>query len=354
MTQAGIHAVHRETAPWKRTSGDWFTGAEELRAAAARLMGADADGVALTTSVSYGVAVAAANIPIESGQNVVVLGEQFPSNLYAWRERCVDRGASLRAVRKQPADAWTDVVVSAIDDDTALVAVPNCHWTDGSLLDLERTGEAARAVGAAFVIDASQSLGAHPIDVSALQPDFLLSVGHKWQLGPYGIGYLYAAPKWRETGRPLEASWLTRAGAEDFAALVDYTDDYRPGARRFDVGGYPQFVLLPMAVAATEQLLEWGVANIRDSLRPLTDRIAAGAEELGCSVLSRERRVAHMVGLRPTGVVPADLHARLVARGVYVSIRGASIRVSPHLYNDPDDIDRFLGVLGECLAEARS
>jgi selenocysteine lyase/cysteine desulfurase len=103
-----------------------------------------------------------------------------------------------------------------------------------------------------------------------VQPDFLVAVGYKWLLGPYGLGYLYVAPKWQERGIPLEQSWLTRAGSEDFARLVDYRDKYRPGARRFDMGEFPQFALAPMAMAALRQILAWGVNNIQETISALT------------------------------------------------------------------------------------
>ena len=345
ITEIGIRAVKRREEPWMLDSYEWFGQAEALRSAVARLIGSDADGVALVPAVSYGIAIAAANIPLRAGQSVVVLNQQFPSNMYAWRELARSCGAELRTARKGAAEAWTDAVLDAIDDDTAIVAVPNCHWTDGALVDLVRVGERARAVGAALVVDASQSLGAYPLSVDAVQPDFLVSVGYKWQLGPYGLAYLYVAPRWRERSRPLEASWLTRAGAEDFSSLVDYVDDYKPGARRFDMGEYPQFILLPMALAAIGQLLEWGPANIQATLTRLTGYIAREAEALGCSVLAADRRVGHMLGLRFPGGLPAGLPERLTNERVYVSIRGDAIRVSPHVYNAEVDAARLIEVL---------
>lgn len=345
VTDAGVEAVRRKREPWRRDAADWFSGAEELRSAAARLMGADPDGVALIPAVSYGVAIAATNVPVAQGQNIVVLDEQFPSNVYAWRERAAREGATLRTARKAPVDGWTDAVLDAIDADTAVVAVPNCHWTDGALVDLVKVGARTRSVGAALVVDASQSLGAYPIRMDEVRPDFLVSVGYKWQLGPYGLGYLYVAPKWRTVGRPLEASWLTRAGAEDFAGLVDYTDDYRPGARRFDMGGYPQFVLAPMALAALRQIDDWGVESIQATLGRLTDRIGDEAEELGLSALPRDRRVGHVIGVRFRGGVPSELPERLQNERVYVSIRGNAVRIAPHVYNDESDVERLLEVL---------
>ena len=347
LTEAGVDAVRRRESPWTLDSYDWFGRAEELRAAVARLIGADTDGVALIPAVSYGIAIAAANAPLAAGQNVVVLSRQFPSNFYAWRELAAERGAELRAVLKDPAEAWTDAVLDAIDEDTAIVAVPNCHWTDGSLVDLPRVGRRAREVGAALIIDASQSLGAYPLSVEEVQPDFLVSVGYKWQLGPYGLGYLYVAPRWRERSRPLEASWLTRAGADDFSALVDYVDEYRPGARRFDMGEYPQHILAPMALAAIEQILEWSPENIQATLCRLTSLIARGAESLGCSVLAEDRRVGHMLGIRFPGGLPAGLPERLASERVYVSIRGDAIRVSPHVYNSEADAARLIEVVRE-------
>lgn len=348
-TGAGIAAVRQKERPWSLTGENWFTAAERLRSATARLMGVDTDGIALIPAVSYGIAVAAANVPLERGQRVVVLHEQFPSNVYAWRELARARGAELRTVRKAPSDDWTDAVLDAIGDDTGVVAVPHCHWTDGALVDLVRVGERARASGAALVVDASQTCGARPLDIGAVQPDFLVSAGYKWLLGPYSLAYLYAAPKWRESGRPLEASWMTRAGAGNFSALVDYVDEYRPGARRFDMGEFSQFVLAPIALAGVSQLLAWGVERVQATLARLTSLIAAEAGALGCDVLPAGRRVGHMLGLRLAGGIPAELPRRLEAAQVYVSVRGDAIRVAPHVYNGEDDAARFLSVLRESV-----
>jgi selenocysteine lyase/cysteine desulfurase len=197
-----------------------------------------------------------------------------------------------------------------------------------------------------LVIDASQSLGACPLDLASVQPDFLVAVGYKWLLGPYGLGYLYVAPKWRESGTPFEQSWLTRAGSEDFARLVDYRDEYRPGARRFDMGEFPQFVLVPMAMAALRQLLAWGVSNIQESISRLTGRIADYAGGEGYAVLPPEQRCGHMIGIRHPAGIPSELAGLLRQARVFVSIRGDSIRIAPHLYNDGQDIERLFKVLG--------
>ena len=171
----------------------------------------------------------------------------------------------------------------------AVAAVPNVHWTNGALVDLPLVAEAVHGVGAHLVIDASQSLGAMPLDIQALRPDAVVSVGYKWLLGPYSLGYMYVDPSLHD-GEPLEENWIARAGSDDFGALIDFTEEYRPGAERFDVGERTNFQLTPMAIAAVQQLLDWGVARIAATLRLRTDRIAAGAEALGLSRAALYRR----------------------------------------------------------------
>jgi selenocysteine lyase/cysteine desulfurase len=344
-TEAGLEAVRANSAPWLRTAPDWFTGPERLRGLAARLLNADADCVALVPSVSYGIAVAASNVRVAPGQTIVILDQQFPSNVYAWRELARRTGAQVRTVRREQNHGWTEPLLAAIDSRTAVVAVPNCHWADGGRVDLERVATAARGVGASLVIDATQSLGAYPLDVASLRPDFLVAAGYKWLLGPYGLGYLYVAPRWQSEGAPLEHSWLGRAGSENFARLTQYTDEFRPGARRFDVGECSQFTTLPIASAALEQVLSWGVARIQRSLSALTAQVAAGAEQIGATTLPAADRVGHLIGVRMPSSPDARLAQALAAARVYVSIRGDYVRVSPYLYNDAADVERLIAVL---------
>ena len=349
VTAAGIDAVRAKASPWKLCSDDWFVHAEPLRALFARVVGADAESVAIIPSVSYGLAIAAANVQVRAGQSIVVLEREFPSGTYTWRELARRTGARVVTVMRERGASWTDALVAALDENVALVAAPACHWTDGSLVDLERLAPAVRAVGAALVIDASQAAGAHPIDVATIQPDFLCSVGYKWQLGPYSLGYLYAAPKYHERGVPIEQSWMSRAGAEDFTSLVDYVDELRPGARRFDMGEFSQFTLLPMSVAGLTQVLEWGVPRIAAGIGVLTSRIASEAAALGCHVPPDADRVKHIVGVKLPHGPPSGLTERLAESRTFVSIRGDSIRVAPHLYNDERDVERFIEVLRRAL-----
>jgi selenocysteine lyase/cysteine desulfurase len=345
VTEAGLRAVRTKVSPWTLSGPEWFAASEELRKLAAQVMGTDSDAVALVPAASYGIATAAANLPLSRGQTIVILHQQFPSNVYAWYELAKKNGGRVVVAQRESRMNWTEALISAIDDSTAIVAVPECHWTDGSTVDLERVGERARDVGAGLVIDASQSLGARPLDIKRIKPDFLTAVGYKWLLGPYGLGYLYVAPKWRESGVPLEQSWIARAGSDDFSRLVDHTDAYRPGARRFDMGESPQFVLAPMAIAALEQILAWGVEQIQQTLSLLTEKIAQLAAEIDYQLLPSEQRSAHMIGIRPAHGIPVTLPQTLKEANIFVSVRGDSIRIAPYLYNDAADIVRLFEVL---------
>jgi selenocysteine lyase/cysteine desulfurase len=344
VTEAGLAAVRKKESPWLFTSNDWFDLAEEWRRLSAQFMGVGVETVALIPSASYGIAIAAANVPVRRGQTIVLLHQEFPSNVYAWIELAQRNGAEVIFVQREAGESWTDALLRNIDERTALVAAPQCHWTDGSRVDLLPVSRKAREVGAALVLDVSQSLGASVVDIAAIQPDFLVSVGYKWMLGPYSLAYMYVAPKWHE-GRPIEYSWLTREGAEDFTKLVDYTEGFRPGARRFDMGEFSQFVNAPMAIAALQQLIAWTPAAIEQTIGAHTARIAGEAVKLGFSVFPPEQRSKHMIGIRRRDGIPAGLPKALADEKVYVSVRGDSIRIAPHVYVTDNDLERLFGVL---------
>ena len=344
--EAGHAALATRARPWLLGRADWFEGAERRRALFAELVGATAEGIALVPATSYGLAVAAANLDAAPGRRVLVLAEEYPSGIYTWRSFVRRTGAELLTVGRQPGQSWTEAVLAACDERVAVVSVPQVHWTDGALVDLDAVAERSRQVGAALVIDASQSAGAMPLRVDVLRPDFLVTVGYKWLLGPFGLAYLYVAPAHRD-GRPLEENWILRRGAEDFARLVDYRDDYQPGARRFDVGARTAFELTPMAVAALEQLQAWGVDRIAASLRQVTGEVERQARARGLGVPAE--RGPHLLGVQvPAAAMPRVLQA-LQAAGVHVAPRGAALRVSPHLHTSDQDVASLFAALDQAL-----
>ena len=341
--EAAEAALARRARPWRISSDDWFSGAEERRALFARLAGVDPDGVALVPATSYGLAVAAANLTARPGQRVLVLAEDYPSNRYTWQRFAGRTGASLVTVERRDGRTWGEAVLEELDERTAVVAVLATHWTDGGSVDLVAIGERARQAGAALVVDASQALGAAPLDLAAVQPDYLVTVGYKWLLGPFALGYLYVAERHRD-GVPLEENWISRLGSEDFGALVDYQDRYQPGARRFDVGQRSHFETTPMAVAALRQLLDWEVERVAATLGQVTGRIQHEVEAIGLRLTSGDR-VPHMLGIAFPDEARGAVAAALAGAGVFAGVRGSSLRVSPHLWTTDQDVERLVGAL---------
>ena len=344
---AGIAAIQRDRNPTQITPETFFADSDELRRLFGRLINAPASRIAIIPSVSYGIASIAANLSLSKKQNIVVAQEQFPSNVYGWRRFQQRSGCTLKTVRA-PEDGtdrgrrWNERILESIDANTGVVAMGTIHWADGTRFDLEAIGRRAREVGAAFILDGTQSVGAMPFDVERLQPDALVCAGYKWLLGPYSLGVAYYGPRFDE-GAPIEDSWITRARSENFAGLVEYEDQYQPGAVRFDMGERSNFILTPMLIAAIKHLLDWGVDNIEEYCSRLTDDLVHDATRLGYVVEDVPWRSAHMFGIRlPAGTSMSVLQKTLKERNVVVSVRGNALRVSPHVYNDARDVAELL------------
>jgi selenocysteine lyase/cysteine desulfurase len=348
VVAAGREASGKKSRPWEIGSEDFFTETEVARALFAGLINAGDDDVAIVPAASYGVSVAARNLPLAKGQTVVVLAEQFPSNVYAWRESANGAGARVIAVPRPEHGDLTRAVLDSVDERTAVVALPHCHWADGALLDLETIGRRCRELGAGLVLDVTQSAGVMPLDVKRIQPDFLVAACYKWLLGPYSIGFLYVAPH-RQDGKPIEFNWRARLGSENFSGLVNYEDSYLPGAHRFDVGECANFQTMPAVIAALRQIRDWGVPAIAQTLAARNAGIAERAAALGLESLGAERRAGHYLGLRFPREIPDGLLEELRQAGVYVSVRGDSLRITPHLYNDDADVDRLMHALQQAV-----
>jgi selenocysteine lyase/cysteine desulfurase len=333
---AGERALDRRAAPWSIRPQDWFDEVERLRVLFARVAGADPDGVAIVPATSYGLAVAAANTEAGPGDRVVLLAGDFPSNVNTWTAWAERGGAEVVTVERQTDVGRTEPLLDSLDERVRVVSVPSVHWVDGSIVELERVAARAREVRAILVVDATQSLGAMPLDLAALRPDYVVAAGYKWLLGPLGTSYLYVAPEHRE-GRPLEENWATRAGAEDFERAALLAGAYRTGSRRFDAGQRSNFVLVPMAIAALEQVLDWGVDEIAAALAPVTAGIEEQARAMGLDPVPTHLRAPHMLGIG----LPAGTAERWSVEDLHVEMLGSVARVSPHLHVTDGDLGRL-------------
>ncbi|MGC4066659.1 MAG: aminotransferase class V-fold PLP-dependent enzyme [Polyangiaceae bacterium] len=336
-------AARSKSHPWERRAEDFFADADRIRELAARAFGGEADGWAVVPAASYAMSTAARAVEptLGKGDRIVVIAEEFPSNVLPWRRTASVTGAEVTTVSPGSDGDFTRSVLSALDRTVKVVSVSPCHWTDGTRIDCVAIGQACRSLGATFVLDATQAMGAVPLDFDAIRPDFLGCSGYKWLLCPYGFGLLYVGKSWREA-RPLEETWLGRLGAEDFAGLVNYVDAYRPGARRFDVGETCAPTILSGAIAALECVGTWTVAAIDESLALMTQRIVAGLEPLGFRFPESNLRSHHIIGATvPEPLEASALVARLREAQIYVSQRGRALRISPHVHVTDRDLDRL-------------
>ncbi len=349
VEEAGVAGLRRKRDPTRISAEDFFRDSDRARSLFGALVGAPPERIAIVPAVSYGVALAASNLHVQRGQTVVLAEEQFPSNVLAWRSFCRDHGVEAITVKRTRGAQWTERLLDAIGIGTAVVALPHVHWTDGTRFDLEAIGERAREVGAALVVDGTQSVGALPFDVGRIRPDALVCAGYKWLLGPYSLGLAYFGERF-DGARPLEEAWLARQGSEDFRGLVEYRDEYRAGMDRLDVGERSNFALMPALCAALELIGEWGVAAIQEYCDALVAPLIAAAQDAGYGVEDDAWRASHLFGLRmPPRLDAVALQSELQGRRIHISLRGSAARVSPHVYNDAGDVAALASALRDSL-----
>jgi selenocysteine lyase/cysteine desulfurase len=346
--EAGRAAVGRKGTPWTLDADFANAQHERARAAAARLIHADASDIALIPSISYGVATAAKVLTVPRGSRVIVLEDDHSSPVLEWRTRADQGGFAVDTVRR-PADGdWTSAVLAAIERSGAppvgLASISSVHWSDGALIDVEKVGAALRRQGAASLIDATQGAGVLAMDVKRLDPDFVIFPTYKWLLGPYGRAFLYVARR-HQDGIPLEQ---TAFGRRDVRAenQVYFTDlNYLPDARRFDMGERDHLISMEMASIGMEMVADWGAPDIAQRLLMLTERIAEGLRDAGISVPDRRFRAPHILSIGFKNGMPAGLVEGLATEGIYVASRLGRLRISPHVFNDEADADKFVTAL---------
>lgn len=353
--RAGIEGLRAKRFPQAIVPEDFFRPVDDVRIRFARLIGApEPNRIATVPSVSYAVSTITRNTDASRGSNVVIVHEQFPGNVYPWRRLVGEKGGELRVV-KPPSDGgrgarWSERILDHIDTATVAVAMGTVHWTDGARFDVAAIRERTREVGAALILDGTQSVGAAPIDVAALDPDALVVAGYKWLLGPYSLSLAWFGDRYLG-GVPLEETWIARLGSENFAGLVDYADDYLPGALRFEVGQRSNFALVPTLTASLDLILEWRPERIAAYCTALMDGAFERLRGLGLRVEESAWRSPHLFGLGlPPGADLERLQESLARHRVGVSFRGSSVRVSPNAYNTDADIEALVAAFTDALS----
>ncbi len=323
----------------------WAVRMREARRRAAALLGAGEDEVGFAHNTTHGLMCVAHSLPWRAGDNVVTAAGEFPANVHPWRN-LAGRGVALRAVGRRAGLRFSaDDFAAAIDARTRLVAVSLVQYDSGFRMPIEALAGICRERGVLLCVDAIQGLGALPVSVDALGCDFLVADGHKWLLGPEGAGLLYVPRERLELLGPEMTGWAGRVRPWDYA---DYEQPLKPTAERFEEGS-PNMAGIAALGASLGLLLEVGIADVWRRIEALTALIEEGARRLGFEVAS-PRAEGERSGIVALGRAGLDVEAAARAlgeRGVVVVARGGWLRVSPHFYNTPAQVERFLGALAE-------
>lgn len=339
--EAGIKGMRMKRMPSDLTTDDFFAGVNRVRVLFNQLInGPQENRVVLGPSASYLIANAAQNASIYKGSNIVMLAHQFPSNYYVWQKRAHDESAELKIVEKPTnlLKSWTNAVIDAIDDDTAVVTLPTLHWGDGTLLDLVSISRKCKTVNALLIVDGTQSIGALSFDQSKVQADAIIASTYKWLLGPYGsaIGFFGDA---FDNGRPIEDSWLNRKDSHDFQYLTNYQDQYREGARRYEVGEAPDFVKVPMIEYSLNQLLKWTPDAIQGYCKTLIEPIIAPLKNVGYQFSPESQVAFHLLGIRlPDNLTMDKVKEKITRSNISLSYRQDAVRLSPNVYNSEKEL----------------
>ena len=316
------------------------------RRAAARLVGADEDEIALLPNTSHGLNLAALSLPLEPGRRVVLPDREFPANVYPWLALERVRGARVEVI---PADARgkpdeARLLEEVARGDVGILAVSAVQFTDGWVADLEALGRACRAHGTWFVVDAIQAVGQMPLDVHACGIDVLATGGHKWLCGPFGTGFTCVRRELIGRMEPRVVGWTSVTASADLERVLDYGMTWVEGARRFEVATQPWQDYAGLA-ESMELVLEAGAARIREHVLALLDPLAAWLAERGIRIDSdpRPERRSGVFAFTPADAAGAYL--ALHRAGVACCVREGAVRLSPHLYNQPEEIGRVMDVL---------
>ena len=351
VENAGLRGLKLKRAPHNILPEDFFTDVNSLKKSFAKLINLNEhERIAISSSVSYGLANVTNNIELNEGDNVILIGDQFPSNVYPWMELTKKYNANIKFVNKPNSESdagevWNKKILNSINKKTKVVTMGLVHWADGTIYDIEKIRNKTKEIGALLIIDGTQSIGVMPFDIKKIQPDALVCAGYKWLMGPYGIGLSYYGPFF-DRGKPVEESWINRKNSEDFANLINYEDEYGKYAKRYSTGQQSNFINISMLKAGIDQLNSWGIENIYDYIKSITAPYFPILDKKNTWYEDSKYRSAHLFGIRPKKNMK-NILKEIRENNIFISLRGDIIRVSPSVYNTKEDVQKLF----ECIAK---
>jgi cysteine desulfurase / selenocysteine lyase len=343
---AAVDAAARKAAPHRIGDGDFGEVPERLRGLLAKLVGGAPEQVVLGNSTSHGLHLVASGLPWAAGDEVLVSAGDYPATILPW-QRLVRQGVRVRPLHPERGLLSAAELAAAIGPRTRVLAVT---WVDsftGQALDLHALGTVCRQAGVLLVVNASQALGARPLDVSATPVDAVACCGYKWLCGPYGTGFAWLHPGLLGRLRPQQAYWLAMQAGRGLDQMRDTTIRDDLGVRAFDVFCPASFGNTLPWIASLELLLATGIDRIATWDQHLVDRLLAGIDPNQYELISPASGPARstLVVLARRDATAAPRHRQLTRAGVDTAYREGNLRLSLHLFNTPAGIDRALAAL---------
>ena len=348
--KAAVDALIRERNPYTLTVNDFFDVTDNIKSEFSTIISCHKDNIALMPSTSYGFASVLNSIKANS-KKAITIENEFPSGYFALKKWCELNNNNLKVINRNNDDAetWNKNIIEEINEQTAIVLLSSVHWMNGTKLSLKEIGDKCKKVGAYFIVDGTQSVGAIPINVSDNNIDALICASYKWLFGPYSSALGYFSENFKD-GMPIEESWMNRTNAKQFSELTDYDMNYAPMAGRFNVGQTSNFVLNPVLLTGLKQINQWGVKNIYDYCHSLSSYFKLQCESMNITFEDSNYSSPHLfsVGL-PNEVNVSELKNKLEKKNIYVSLRGDYLRVSLNVFNDKNDVEQLANALKSIL-----
>ncbi len=343
--KASLSAIKKIRNPHHFKPKDFFEITNKVRKEFSKIINSKPDEIAILPSTSYGFSSVFKNIPsISNKTNAITIEDEFPSGYFGIKKWSETNKKELIVVKRDKLSAkdWNQKIIENINEKTSVVLTSSIHWMNGTQLDLKEIGNKCRKVGAYFVVDGTQSVGAMPIDVKALKINALICASYKWLFGPYSMALGYFSEKFNN-GIPIEESWMNRSNAEQFSELTNYESKYRPNAGRYNVGQTSNFILSPIMLEGLKQINEWGVKNIFNYCRELSLKTIELCKELPIKFEDPDYFSPHLFSLGLAKEInPKTLKEKLEKNNIYVSLRGENLRVSINVFNDLNDIKKLV------------
>jgi cysteine desulfurase / selenocysteine lyase len=347
------HRAVQAAIEWKKNphhipDSAYFEVPNRIRASIAKLIGGQPEEIALTTGASPGMSAVAYGLTWKPGDEVLTAKVEFPLQYATWKPMEAREGIIMKVVAPRERFLTADDFIAAMTPKTRMISVSMVRFDNAVLLDAARLAAACHAQGALLLLDVSQCCGGMPLNVAKLGADFLVCAGYKWLLSPYGTGFFWAKNEHTANMRPGPFYWAAAEGAENFSALSCENPRPVPGARRWDMAETSNYFNIAAMDASVQFVLRFGPETVQAHNRKLIDFLFERLPRDRCvpaSPLDSAQRGPYGCFTARSPEKTAELYHKLVKEKVITSLREGNIRVSPHLYNTEQDIDRLIAAI---------